>query len=274
MNLLMTDSNEEATAPAQVQSLRQRFGVSCVFVQKLPCADLSIPLATGLLLIERKTPSDFLSSISDGRLFDQCERMANSGKFSAIILHGNLILTADNEVIADGRKTDWTAKAVRAAINAVQWSGTAFMQVPPNGYAEAVADLMQLASKDHTQKPRKRAITFPPLDERVEFLAGIPGIGPKRAQSLLEFVGGFDENNNPKLGRIADAMDWANSMLIIRNFEHRPFGWGNVTVENFRKFMGLRDDEEGVEFFYCKRLSQEAVAERKQAIKATHPDEE
>jgi ERCC4-type nuclease len=239
--LIVVDTNEQATNPTIVNQLRAYFGEANIILSKLTAGDLSIPLATGLLLVERKKPGDLFGSIADGRVFSQVERMAASARFCAIVIHGSLIYDSNDKVIVDGRESNWNGKAVRAAINSIMWSGCLVMNVTSGVFAQAVDELIHLAMKpDHIQKKRKRAITFPPMDNRLDLLSSIPGIGPTRADAILKFVG--DIKKGDEYGRLCDALEWG-CVLKYCEPSARPAGWGEVTLNKFHDFLGLEDDE-------------------------------
>lgn len=56
-----------------------------VIQQRLPAGDYII---NDQLIFERKTLPDFAASIKDGRLFPQMQRLADTGKKSALLLEG------------------------------------------------------------------------------------------------------------------------------------------------------------------------------------------
>ncbi len=238
--LLIVDSNEAATNAGVVRSLERHFGSANVKISKLTAGDISIPLNTGLLLIERKTPGDLLGSIGDGRVFEQVERMAMLARFSAVVIHGSLIFHEDG-VIANGRRTKWNSMSVQHSMWAMQWAGSAVVVVPEGAYPQTVEALIHLAEKPKRRAKRERAITFPPMDPRVEFMCGIPGLGPIRSEMLMEWVG-------QNIG-IPEEKVTASQMLSWATFLHRlppgkrPHQWGDAIVEKIRSFMALKQDE-------------------------------
>jgi len=60
-----------------------------VEVTELPLGDI----ATTHCIVERKSFSDYVSSLVDGRLFDQARRMFDSGKASFIVVHDHYEVT-------------------------------------------------------------------------------------------------------------------------------------------------------------------------------------
>jgi hypothetical protein len=117
-------------------------------------------------------------------------------------------------------------------------------QVDEDAYAQTVLELVGLASSpEHAQRGREHPITFPPVDKRVDFLCGVPGIGPQRAEALLRYarheIGKPDED---ELGTVAGALSIGTLMHTFRAIP-RAEDWGEVTTRKFRDFLGLKDDE-------------------------------
>ena len=235
--LIVVDSNEQATNPKVVDSLKKMF--PDLTVGALSVGDIHVPLPTGLLVIERKGASDFLSSISDGRIFSQVERMAEIAEFSVVVVHGSLGYNEKDFVLVNGKETNWNGYSVRASMLAIQLSGCALVRCSDAYFPKTVSEIIAMAAKpEHRQKPnRGRSITFPPVDQRVEILSQFPGVGAKRAESLLRFVG-----NAGELGRLCDALDWATAFSLIKESD-RAKDWGEKTLSNFRVILGLLPNE-------------------------------
>jgi ERCC4-type nuclease len=239
--LILADSNEQATAPKVVQSLRDFFGEKNVVVAHLKFGDYNIPLANGnLLSIERKAVGDFLGSISDNRLFEQAERMMTNTPFSIFVMTGNLAYNSDDYAVVDGQVTNWRGASIRAAMLCLQMTGCAIV---PSSYAyfpNVMGEIADTLGKpiQHFHLRKVRAITFPPIDKRVELLAQFPGIGLKRAAAMLAWV----STKQGEFGRLCDALDWATKVQLLKE-ENRPEGWGTITIQNMRTILGLKPNE-------------------------------
>lgn len=246
--MLIVDTNEKATNPKVVAELEKNF--SQVIIANLNSADINIPLDDGsVLAIERKTPSDFLSSISDGRLFHQAELMSKQAKYCAIIITGRFIY-GDKDDMAyikdeDGKveKTNWRGSSVRASMIVLQYSSVPVIFCPPKKFCQTISELYNTVNKpDERQAVRKkRIITFPPVDEGVEFIAQIPGVGLKLAESLMLFAGKM-EGKEDDYGSVATALHWLSILVQIDKAE-RPAGWGPAKILNARKFFGLDSNQ-------------------------------
>lgn len=247
--IVVVDSNEQATNPAQVKIIEdyladprfaKKFHEPMMFaVSHLTAGDINVILQDGrVLAFERKEPNDFLGSVGDGRVFAQVERMAEAASMSAIIITGVISYDKEDVVLCDSIPTNWKGSAVRAAITAIMWSGCPVLRCVPKTLPQVIMETVALAMKplEHFQR-RERVVTFPPMDERVEIMSALPGVGPKRAKSILQFVG-----HDGHLGRLAEALEWA-TMLGAINEESRPEGWGPTTISAVRSALGLTEAE-------------------------------
>jgi ERCC4-type nuclease len=133
---------------------------------------LPVDLATGDffdtdtgLIVERKTVSDLLASIRDGRLYDQCRRMAAISDLAVLLVHGSLLADKDYKVIADGRTTRWSYWSILMCLMSVQAGGVMVMMVKTTMLADALDKLRKWAKKSDHRKIRKtKGIWLEPSD--------------------------------------------------------------------------------------------------------------
>lgn len=216
--MILLDTNEVTTAPGVTKQLQDFFGMGSVIPASLPTADLAITLDNnqGILRVERKTPEDFCSSIADGRLTKQVDAMVKSGAWSAVVVTGDFRYESETDLLClNGKITGWHGTSIRGAVRAIQWAGCLIEWCAPGHYARTVNELIRFASKPShiqyhpTARKRKPLIDFYPDEtirqERIEFLMGLPGIGPQMARSLLDWCGSRDQQ---AAGSIADALAW------------------------------------------------------------------
>lgn len=162
-----------------IQALAATQGVEVV-TARLPLGDY---LVDGKLLFERKTLSDLVESIKDGRLFRQGLRLAAS-KFRGI-------------VILEGTAADLTAcRMNREAIQGALISLSIIIGVPllRSRNAEESARLIiytarQMSATASGAIARKGARPKGKLRRQLEVLQALPGIGPTRAKRLLDKFG-------------------------------------------------------------------------------------
>jgi ERCC4-type nuclease len=256
--LLLVDKNEEVN-PKIIRALQKNF--SQVIITNLPhrnhggvtvtAGDINIPLNDGnILAIERKTPDNFLGSIANRHIFNQVEVMAEHAKYSVIIVTGSFTYGKVDDIayIIKGEnkeKTNWPGASVRGAISVIQYSGCPIIFCPEERYCSMIAEQYNTVNKSdvHQSVVKRRIITFPPIDERIEFLAQMPGIGIKLADSLLTFAGKMDNNADEMgYGSIASALHWL-SILVQIDKKERPAGWGPNKILTARKFFGLDSNQ-------------------------------
>ena len=260
--IILIDKNEVSSSPKTYQQIKRSF--SDVIEVNLPhrvhgntsvtSGDINIPLDDGsLLAIERKTPEDFLNSISSGHIFDQVEVMAANARYSVIIVTGSFTYGKVDDMCyvrnEDGDKqtaTNWRGSSVRSVIATIQYSGCPVIFCPPSAYCQMISEQYTLVNKgvDERRKVKKnRIITFPPVDERVEFLAQLPGISLTLAERLLSFAGMMDNNaDEDGFGTVSGALHWLSIMSQIDK-DTRPQGLGPNKILTLRKFLGLENNQ-------------------------------
>ncbi len=174
---IVADDREVSSAvPAALQKLP---GVQVIF-KRLPIGDY---IVDGRCVFERKTVVDFAGSIADGRLFAQATRLVSLTQPAALIL--------------EGRSADLAATQMRReSLQGAMISLSLIFHLPVLRALDAneTAHLMLYAAKQirrhesdngfaHARKPkRKRRM-------QLRILQGLPGIGPNRAEQLLDSFG-------------------------------------------------------------------------------------
>lgn len=134
------------------------------------------------IIIERKTSEDFIQSIMDNRLFEQCSKLKKDSRRMLILIEGNPYKTEHNI----------DARAVKGAILSLL---TAW-QIPVI-YSQCVENSVELMTMIGTQslkdnvhvriykgyKPKKIK------SQKLRFLQGIPSTGPAIAGRLMDYFG-------------------------------------------------------------------------------------
>lgn len=219
-----------------------------IVVVKMPLeiADYLVQTENGTLAVERKRASDFLTSVSDGRLFTQIEHLQEY-EDARIILEGAIFTSAKTgrcysidalgKILSKGRRsartqprTMWSTQffvhphSLTSIFKKIQDMGIAII---PSGSAYDTADLLRYwATKgertDHLMIRRKSKAQSD-YDKQLFLLSGLPGINTKRAEELLRTYG--------------------TPMRVFNSFlEHSPKnfpveGIGEKTVRNIRALM-------------------------------------
>jgi ERCC4-type nuclease len=145
-----------------------------VRMETLPCGDYAV---SERVCVERKTVSDFESSIVDGRLFEQIARLKESYKMPVLIVEGD--------------KADFRFKRnviIGAVVSACIDHGVSILFSDDALDTAKVIEHMAKHESDNSvrapsMKGRARAFSKSQFQEYV--VANLPGIGPKLSKSLL-----------------------------------------------------------------------------------------
>jgi ERCC4-type nuclease len=172
--------------PQWVQRLS--FGGVPTSITLLDTGDVHVACDDGtLILVERKSPDDFLSTLRDERLFPQCARMLGVTRWAYLVITGEFRRGASGKVVTD-RETGWSYAAVQGALLSLQEMG--IFVVFSGGDADFEPCIMRLAERHHSAQ----TLLTPPrppqaLGIATAFLCGFPGLGPERAQKLIDYCG-------------------------------------------------------------------------------------
>lgn len=113
------------------------------------------------LCVERKTVSDFLSSISDkqengrSRLVNQMMRMRESWDEPILLLEGELKATETLRVIADGRHTKWSWDTVENTLLSIQRTGILVTRCHKGAVPERIESLQKYFERKRHLLPIK-----------------------------------------------------------------------------------------------------------------------
>lgn len=183
---VLIDSRE----PSWIQGLS--FGNADKFVMQLETGDIDLVTTLGhRLVIERKTPDDFLGSLKDERLMIQVARLSelrNETTWPYLVITGKFDHDQNGRVITDRGVTGWNYDAVQGALLSIQETGVFVLFCQGDGDFEAC--VMRLAS-------RKRDLVMNLLPARIPnvlgpgagLLAALPGIGVEKVMEILKWAG-------------------------------------------------------------------------------------
>lgn len=210
MPRIIVDTRE---SPGLVRRLRE-LG-SQVIQQAISPADYVVSEG---FAVERKTFSDFLRSVFDGRLFDQVERMSGAYENSCLVVEGSVeegLSATKNPMVYWGALAKISAKWDVSIVFTPDEENTAMF-------------LHSLAKKLQEEEKRRIAVRHKPktytLSQR-QLLAvqSLPNIGPERAERLLGRFG--------SLRRVFAASD--KDLLSVK-------GIGKKTVEGVRELLDTK----------------------------------
>ena len=169
---------DERERKSGIPKLLQAIGVN-VEVKTLPIGDYIVSHET---VVERKSIRDFMSSVFDGRLFDQCNRLKDNFQFPIILLEGNV---DEIESMAENPLVFYGALSTIAVDFKIP-------VIPTPNAAHTAKLLVSLSS-------RKKSIKGPLLKkikksndiqkQQLIVLCSLPGIGEKTAIRMLEKFG-------------------------------------------------------------------------------------
>lgn len=183
---VLVDSRE----PEWVKNLV--FGNADKFVMQLDSGDIDLVTTTGhRLVIERKTPDDFLGSLKDERLMVQIARLSelrNETTWSYLVITGKFDHDQNGRVITERGVTGWNYDAVQGALLTIQELGVFVLFC--QGDQDFEDCIMRLASRS-----RKPVMNILParvpnvLGPGAGLLAALPGIGSEKVMEILRWAG-------------------------------------------------------------------------------------
>ena len=133
-------------------------------------------------VVERKTISDFVSSIFDGRLFDQCNRLKEYFQFPIILIEGDV---AEIEELTENPFVFY------GAISSIAIDFKIPIVSTPNVSHTAKLLVSMCTRKDMTRGPFIKKIRKSDDIQRQQLsaLCSLPGVGEKTAIRMLEKFG-------------------------------------------------------------------------------------
>ena len=133
-------------------------------------------------VVERKTISDLASSIFDGRLFDQCNRLKEHYQFPILLIEGNideLEELTENSLVFYG------------AISSIALDFKIPVIHTPNASHTAKSLMSMCSRKDASKGPfiKKIRKSNDVQKQQLSILCSLPGVGEKTAIRMLEKFG-------------------------------------------------------------------------------------
>ena len=179
VSIVVDHRERESGVPAMLQGTE---GVTVTYAT-LAVGDY---LINERLLFERKTLLDFVTSIKDGRLFRQARRLASGEPIGAFILEG---------VSRSLSSSRMRREAIQGAL--ISLSFIFGIPVLRSLDTEETAKLMLYTARQvraFSSGAVRRSGLVPKKRRRAQLylLQGLPGIGVKRAQNLLETFGSVE----------------------------------------------------------------------------------
>ena len=172
---IVVDEREKRSG---IPSLLKGIGIN-LEIKTLPVGDYIVAPET---IVERKSISDLVSSVFDGRLFDQCNRMKENFQFPIIIIEGD---TNEIEELIENPFVFYGAVSSVAIDFKIPIIST------PNASHTAKLLVSMCSRKDVTKGPfiKKIRKSSDIQKQQLSVLCSLPGVGEKTAIRMLEKFG-------------------------------------------------------------------------------------
>ena len=169
---------DERERKSGIPKLLKAIGVN-VEIKTLPIGDYIVSHET---VVERKSIHDLISSIFDGRLFDQCNRLKEHFQFPIILLEGNvdeIESITENPLVFYGALSTIAIDYKIPIIPTPNASHTAKLLVSLSSRKESIKGplLKKIKKSNDIQK------------QQLSVLSSLPGVGEKTAIRMLEKFG-------------------------------------------------------------------------------------
>lgn len=190
------------------------------------------------LIIERKTPDDFLNSLKSDRLFVQSAKCAKArldaqlkyvtmdSIWPYLVVTGQFYPDQNGKTITPRGVTGWNWNSVMGALLTIQEMGTAVVfAASDDDYEKLVIGLSNRSRKPETQilPPKPPSILSPGH----QILASLPGIGMERLKTVMDYAGGLP--------------GWA--LVGLTDMEHDYKGIPKNTQRSIRAALKLKPNE-------------------------------
>lgn len=182
----LIDSRE----PNWIQKLT--FGGVPVAVMQLETGDVDVACSDGCrLIVERKTPDDFLGSLKDERLMVQVARLSelrNETTWVYLVITDQFLHNPQGRVITERGETGWNFDAVQGALLSIQETGVGVMFC--QGDSDFEKCVLRLASRRRDPMMQVLPARVPNvLGPGAGLLAALPGIGSEKVMEILRWAG-------------------------------------------------------------------------------------
>jgi len=169
---------DEREKKSGIPGILKGIGIS-LEIKTLPIGDYIVAPET---VVERKTISDLVSSIFDGRLFDQCNRLKEHYQFPILLIEGNF-----DEI--EKLTENWLV--FYGAISSIVIDFKIPIIPTPNAYHTAKLLASMCSRKNATKGPfiKKIKKSNDLQKQQLSVLCSLPGVGEKTAIRMLEKFG-------------------------------------------------------------------------------------
>ena len=182
VHVVADDREDESGVPA---ALAERNGVTLTG-DRLSVGDY---LVDGWPRAERKTLPDLTRSIADGRLFRQASRLVSASQRAVVILEGTARDLADSDMRREAIQGALLTLTLKLDVSLLR------AKTPDETARLLVYAARQLRRTPDEAVPRTAGGRRPSGKRKTQLyvLQGLPGVGPTRAERLLEAFGNVEE---------------------------------------------------------------------------------
>ena len=202
---------DEREKKSGIPDLLRAIGIN-LEVKTLPVGDYIVAPET---IVERKSVSDLISSVFDGRLFDQCNRLKEHFAHPVILMEGNV---EEIEQIVENPLVFY------GAISAVAIDFKIPIIPTPNATHSAKMLISMCSRKDSLKGPFLKKIkkSDDVTRQQLSVLCSLPGIGEKLATRMLTKFGSPSKTLNASTADLAkvDGLGEARAKKIKQMLEH------------------------------------------------------
>lgn len=183
---------DERERKSGIPDLLKAIGVN-LEVKTLPIGDYIVAPET---VVERKSVADLISSVFDGRLFDQCDRLKDNFLHPIILMEGNvdeIENLVENPFVFYGALSTIALDFKIPIVPTASASHTAKLLVSMCSRKDAVKGpfLKKIKKSDDVQK------------QQLSVLCSLPGIGEKLAVRMLQKFGSPTRTLNASLSELS-----------------------------------------------------------------------
>jgi len=169
---------DEREKKSGIPGLLKGIGIN-LEIKTLPIGDYIVAPET---VVERKTISDLVSSVFDGRLFDQCNRLKEHYQFPILLIEGNI-----DEI----EELTENSLVFYGAISSIALDFKIPVIHTPNASHTAKLLMSMCSRKDASKGPfiKKIRKSNDVQRQQLSILCSLPGVGEKTAIRMLEKFG-------------------------------------------------------------------------------------
>ena len=169
---------DEREKKSGIPGLLKGIGIN-LEIKTLPIGDYIVAPET---IVERKTISDLVSSVFDGRLFDQCNRLKEHYKFPILLIEGNI-----DEI----EELTENSLVFYGAISSIALDFKIPVIHTPNASHTSKLLISMCSRKDASKGPfiKKIRKSRDIQKQQLSMLCSLPGVGEKTAIRMLEKFG-------------------------------------------------------------------------------------